>query len=78
MRHARPSVDVVLELVDLGVERVDYLEVGLRDVVDHPEDELAYSGVRGGLEAAVVPGLASRRCLAHDDEPVRRGTSPTS
>ena len=71
--QARPPVDVVLELVDLGVDRVDDLEVGLRDVVDHPEHQLPHADVLGGLEAAVVPGLALRRRLAHDDEPVRRG-----
>jgi hypothetical protein len=68
----RPVVEVVLELVDLGVHGDDDVEEGRRDVVDEPEEELADRCFPRccDLEGLGAPGLTPRRCLPHGDDEI--------
>ena len=67
----RPVVEAVLELLDLGVHRVERLEERLRDLVDESIDELAGIGllVDGRVERRHVEGLtAASWCLPDGDD----------
>lgn len=66
----RPLLDVVLELVDLLVQRVDRVQVALRDVVDELAERLRRTRpvTEGRRRRSRVVGLSPLRRLAHGQQ----------
>ncbi len=73
-RVARPVVEVILELVDLSIDRDHDVQVRGRDVVDETVEQLAdlCMSRRSYLEGMRVPGCPRGGCLANRDDELGR------